>query len=84
VTEVGDRGSPKGAFGTLEVEVVMSDRLKCDSEVLQVLGPRRAVDQNVIKNTRANLRRYGRRTSFISAWNVAGAMASPNGITRNS
>jgi hypothetical protein len=34
MTEVGDRGSPKGAFGELEVEVVISDRLKCDSEVL--------------------------------------------------
>jgi hypothetical protein len=49
VTEVGDRGSPKGAFGELEVEAVIWDRLKRDSEVLQVLGPRRTVDQNVIK-----------------------------------
>jgi hypothetical protein len=36
------------------------------------------------KNTRTNRRRKGRSTSFMSAWNVAGALLSLNGITKNS
>uniref|UniRef100_A0A0A9FG79 Uncharacterized protein n=1 Tax=Arundo donax TaxID=35708 RepID=A0A0A9FG79_ARUDO len=36
------------------------------------------------KNTRMNLRRNGRNTSFINAWNVGGALVRSNGMTTNS
>jgi hypothetical protein len=55
-----------------------------DADVLEMLCPRRTIDENIIKNTRMNLCRYGHNTSFIRAWNVAGALERPNGMTRNS
>jgi hypothetical protein len=36
------------------------------------------------KNTRTNLHRNGRRTSFINARNVAGVFVKPKGMTKNS
>jgi hypothetical protein len=34
------------------------------------------------KKTRTNRRRKGQMTSFMSAWNVAGALHRPKAITR--
>ena len=84
MAQVGHRGGPKRAFGTLEVETVGAESGEDDADVLQVLRPRGAIYQYIIENTRTNLRRYGRRTSFINAWKVAGALERPKGITKNS
>jgi hypothetical protein len=37
-----------------------------------------------LKKTNTNHRRNGQRTSFIRAWNVAGALVKPKGMTKNS
>jgi len=66
------------------VEVVRSQGVEDDVDMLQVFGPGGTIDQDVIKNTSIELRKYGRRTSFINAWKVAGALERPNDITKNS
>jgi hypothetical protein len=49
VAEVGDRGRPEGALGALQEEVVGTKGGEDEAHVLQVLCPRRAVDENVIE-----------------------------------
>nr|GEY55180.1 hypothetical protein [Tanacetum cinerariifolium] len=53
-------------------------------EMLIVLLHGGAVNQDVVKKTKTNLRSTDQKRSFIADWNVDGAFVSPNGITRNS
>jgi len=43
-----------------------------------------AVNENVIKKTRTKCQKWGLSKSFKAARKVDGALARPNGITRNS
>ena len=78
MAEVGDGRCPERALRALKVEMVRPKLVEDDGDVLKVLCPGGAVDKNVIKENK------GRRTSFIRAWKVAGALARPKGITKNS
>jgi hypothetical protein len=49
VAEIGHRGRPKRTLGTLEVQMVGAEGVEDEADVLQVFGPRRAVNQNVIE-----------------------------------
>jgi hypothetical protein len=81
---VGHGRRPEQALQALKVQLVRSKLVEDDGDVLEVLPPRRTIDENVIKETNTNLRKYGRMMSFIRAWNVVGELESPNGMTRNS
>jgi hypothetical protein len=84
VAQVGDRRLAEHALAALDEELVASELDESDANMSQMFRPSLAVYENVIKKTRMNRRKKGRRTSFISAWNVTGALHSPNGMTRNS
>ena len=49
MAEVGDGAGPEGALGALEVELVGAERVEDEADVLQVLGPRKAIDQDILK-----------------------------------
>jgi hypothetical protein len=75
---------PERALRVLKVQLVCPKLVEDDVDVLDMLRPRRIVDEISSKNTKTNLCRYRRNTSFITAWNVVGALERPNGMTRNS
>jgi hypothetical protein len=49
MAEVGDSGDPERALGALDEELVVAERVEDGAEVTQVISPRPAVNQNVVK-----------------------------------
>jgi hypothetical protein len=49
MAQVGHRRGPKRTLGTFEVETMGAEGVEDDADVLQVLRPRGAIDQYVIK-----------------------------------
>jgi hypothetical protein len=52
VAQIGHRALAKGALGALDVEAMSSEGIEDEEDVLQVLSPRRTVDQDVIKENK--------------------------------
>lgn len=52
--------------------------------MIEMFGPSLGVNKYVIKEDQYKLRRYGQNRSFITLWNVVGALVNPNGMTKNS
>jgi hypothetical protein len=67
----------KKKLGLLDEQFVGAEQLEDELYLLHVFLPRRAIDVNIIKKTRTNLRRNDLRMSFIRAWNVAGPFVNP-------
>jgi hypothetical protein len=64
VAQIGHRALAKGALGTLDVEAMASEGFEGVADVLQVLSPRRTVDQDVIKEqAQTDVRMVGGRRS---------------------
>jgi hypothetical protein len=49
MAQVGHRRGPKRTLGTFEVKMMGAEGIEDDADVLQVLRPRGAIDQYVIK-----------------------------------
>ena len=82
--QVGNGALAESAFGALDEKSVLLQDDEDGPQMAQVIRPRCTVDQNVIKKYQDEAPKKGRSTSFIRAWNVAGALHNPNGMTRNS
>lgn len=53
MAEVGDRAPTERALGLLDMEMVDTQYVKDQPDVVQVLRPRRVVDQYIIKDIQA-------------------------------
>jgi hypothetical protein len=84
MAKVRDRCLTKETLGALGEEVVITELLSVVRTCCKCLAH---VGLNISissKKTSMKRRRKGFNTSFIKAWNVAGALVKLNGITKNS
>jgi hypothetical protein len=63
---------------------VTTELLQDGADATKVIGPAWTVDQNIIQEHKYKTTEVWAKHIIINAWNVAGALHSPNGITRNS
>jgi hypothetical protein len=83
VAKVADGARAKEALGTLEHQLMFLQLVedRRGGGVLTKMSYKSICHHRRLSTNRC---KKGRRTSFINAWNVAGAFVRPNGMTRNS
>jgi hypothetical protein len=83
VAKVADGAHAKEALGTLEHQLMFLQLVedRRGGGVLTKMSYKSICHHRRLSTNRC---KKGRRTSFINAWNVAGAFVRPNGMTRNS
>jgi hypothetical protein len=82
--QVRDGRRTEGTLGALDEEALAGQLGEDDTKMTKVICPSLTIDEDVIKKTSTKRRRYGRSTSFMMDWNVAGALQRPKGMMRNS
>jgi hypothetical protein len=82
VPGVGDGLLRERALGAFDEQAVQVKGGEDGADVAQVLRPRVAEYQYIVEEDEDEAAQ--KRTEHVSAWNVAGVLHSPNGMTRNS
>jgi hypothetical protein len=75
---------PKSTLAELGIKLMVSKSLQNSSEMLRMLLFALGVDQDVVIEAMINLSNSGMNTEFIRYMKYAGALVSPNDITKYS
>ena len=83
MAQVGYGGGSLLALGPLDEEMMLLEDVEEEAHMLEVGGPRVAEDQDVVKEDEDGATQERLEDVVHECLNVAGALHSPNGMTRN-